>query len=170
MYPEWKNLIEEAEKWSYGDQMKRQADAGSLGGVGGIGIGGRYLVLLMHRLFGGIPLLQFDQVLAHGLVHLRRFRQLLAWNPALLRCIGFYKTAIDREVLTLHQSHFHTLAHDLRKQLLEQLRFLKPSMPAFGERGVMWNLLIEAQTVNQRHATCIRNSSTGLRSLVMPYR
>jgi predicted nucleotidyltransferase len=27
MYPQWKNLIEEAEKWSYGDQMKRQADA-----------------------------------------------------------------------------------------------------------------------------------------------
>jgi predicted nucleotidyltransferase len=27
MYPQWKNLIEAAEKWSYGDQMKRQADA-----------------------------------------------------------------------------------------------------------------------------------------------
>jgi hypothetical protein len=33
--------------------------------------------------------------------------------------------AIARQVLALHQSHFHTLAHDLFKQLLEQLRLLK---------------------------------------------
>ena len=46
----------------------------ALGGVGGIGIRGRYLILLVHRFFGGILLLQFDQVPAHGLVHLRRFR------------------------------------------------------------------------------------------------
>jgi len=26
-YPQWKNLIEEAERWSYGDEMKRQAEA-----------------------------------------------------------------------------------------------------------------------------------------------
>jgi hypothetical protein len=26
-YPQWKNLIEEAERWTYADQMKRQADA-----------------------------------------------------------------------------------------------------------------------------------------------
>jgi hypothetical protein len=26
-YPRWKGLIEEAEKWSYGDEMKRQTDA-----------------------------------------------------------------------------------------------------------------------------------------------
>jgi len=26
-YPQWQNLIEEAEKWAYGDEMKRQADA-----------------------------------------------------------------------------------------------------------------------------------------------
>ena len=26
-YPQWKSLIEEAEKWAYGDEMKRQADA-----------------------------------------------------------------------------------------------------------------------------------------------
>jgi aminoglycoside adenylyltransferase-like protein/nucleotidyltransferase-like protein len=26
-YPEWRNLIEEAERWAYGDEMKRQADA-----------------------------------------------------------------------------------------------------------------------------------------------
>jgi hypothetical protein len=27
MYPQWKNLIDEAERWGYGDAMKRQADA-----------------------------------------------------------------------------------------------------------------------------------------------
>ena len=26
-YPQWQNLIEEAERWAYGDEMKRQADA-----------------------------------------------------------------------------------------------------------------------------------------------
>jgi hypothetical protein len=26
-YPRWKNLIEEAERWTYGDEMRRQADA-----------------------------------------------------------------------------------------------------------------------------------------------
>jgi hypothetical protein len=46
----------------------------TLGGVGRIGIRGRYVILLMHRLFGGILLLQFHQVLAYGFVHLRRFR------------------------------------------------------------------------------------------------
>src|SRR5205823_11434771 len=35
----------------------------TLGGVGRIGIRGGYLILLMHGLFGGILLLQFDQVL-----------------------------------------------------------------------------------------------------------
>ena len=45
----------------------------------------------------------------------------------------------------LHQSHFHTLPHDLLKQLLEQLRFLKPSMAIFRERGVMRDFLIETQ-------------------------
>ena len=48
-------------------------------------------------------------------------------------------------MLALHQSHFHTLPHDLLEQLLEQLRLLKPSMPVLGERGVMRNLLIETQ-------------------------
>src|SRR6202521_2231525 len=67
-------------------------------------------------------------------------------NAAFLRRIRFHETAIDRQVLALHQSHFHTLQHDLLKQLLEQLRFLKPSMPVFRERGVMRDLLIEAQT------------------------
>jgi hypothetical protein len=27
MYPLWKDLIEEAERWAYGDEMNRQADA-----------------------------------------------------------------------------------------------------------------------------------------------
>src|SRR6266566_8302424 len=45
----------------------------------------------------------------------------------------------------LHQSHFHTLPHDLFEQLLKQLRFLKPPVPVFRERGVMWNFLIETQ-------------------------
>jgi len=26
-YPQWKSLIEEAERWTYGTEMKRQADA-----------------------------------------------------------------------------------------------------------------------------------------------
>ena len=45
----------------------------------------------------------------------------------------------------LHQSHFHTLPHDLFEQLLEQLRFLKPPVPVFRERGVMRDFLIETQ-------------------------
>ena len=73
----------------------------------------------MHRLFAWILLLQFHQVLAHGVVHLRRFRQLLAWNAAFLGRVRFQETAIDRQVLSLHQSHFHTLQHDLLKQFLE---------------------------------------------------
>jgi len=46
----------------------------------------------------------------------------------------------------LHQSHFHTLAHDLFKQLLKQLRFLKPPVPVFRERGMVRDPLIEAQS------------------------
>src|ERR1700736_2525347 len=49
-------------------------------------------------------------------------------------------------MLALHQSHFHTLLHDLFEQLLEQLRFLKPPVPVLGERGVMRGILIETQT------------------------
>jgi hypothetical protein len=41
---------------------------------------------------------------------------------------------------------FAALEHDLLKQLLEQLRFLKPSVPVFRERGVVRDLLIKAQT------------------------
>jgi hypothetical protein len=49
-------------------------------------------------------------------------------------------------VLALHQAHFHTLAHDLFKQLLEQARFLKPPMTVLGKCRVMRDLLIETQT------------------------
>ena len=118
----------------------------ALGRVGGIGIGGRYLILLMHRLFHRVLLFQFLQILAHGVVHLGCLRQLLARNAALLGRIRFHEAAIHRQMLALHQSHFHTLPHDLFKQLLEQLRLLKPSVPVLGERGVMRNLLIEPQT------------------------
>src|SRR5205823_4503736 len=45
----------------------------TLGGESRIGICSRDLILLMHRLFGGILLLEFDQILTHGVVHLRRF-------------------------------------------------------------------------------------------------
>jgi hypothetical protein len=38
------------------------------------------------------------------------------------------------------------LLHDLFKQLLEQFRLLKPSMPVFRKCGVIWDLLIEALT------------------------
>jgi len=45
----------------------------------------------------------------------------------------------------LHQSRVQTTSHDLLKQLLEQLRFLEPAVPVLRERGVMRNLLVEAQ-------------------------
>src|SRR6516162_11827709 len=48
-------------------------------------------------------------------------------------------------MLALHQPYLHTLPHDLFEQLLEQLRFLKPSVSVLGERGVVGNLLIEAE-------------------------
>src|SRR5271166_216877 len=48
-------------------------------------------------------------------------------------------------MLPLHQPHLHTLPHDLLKQLLEQFRRLKASVPVLREGGVMRNLLIETQ-------------------------
>jgi len=67
-------------------------------------------------------------------------------NPTSFGSVRLHEAAIHRQMFPLHQSHFHTLLHDLLKQLLEQLRFLKPSMPVFRKRGVMRDLLIEAQT------------------------
>ncbi|MGA8343474.1 MAG: hypothetical protein WB781_16200, partial [Candidatus Sulfotelmatobacter sp.] len=55
----------------------------TFGGVGGIGVGGRYLVLLMHRFFHRVLLFHFLEILTHGVMDLRRFPQLLPWNPAL---------------------------------------------------------------------------------------
>src|SRR5271157_5313444 len=48
-------------------------------------------------------------------------------------------------MLPLHQPHLHTLPHDLLKQLLEQFRRLKASVPVLREGGVVRNLLIEPQ-------------------------
>jgi len=45
----------------------------TLGGVGGIWIRGRHLVLLMHRFFHRILLFQFHQILAHCVVDLGSF-------------------------------------------------------------------------------------------------
>src|SRR5262249_48228624 len=70
----------------------------------------------------------------------------LAWNAALFSRICFHETAIHRELISPHQACSQTAIHDLFKQLLEQLRLLKPSMPVLGEGGVMWNLLIETQS------------------------
>ena len=83
----------------------------------------------MHWLFGRVLLLQFPQVLAHGLVQLRRFCQLFAGNAALLAGIGLHETAIHRQVVSLHQPDFHTLPHNLLKQLLKQLRLLETTVP-----------------------------------------
>src|SRR6266849_3799165 len=71
---------------------------------------------------------------------------MLARNAAPLVGVGLDETAIDRQVVPLHQSDFKTARHDLLKQLLEQFRFLKTSVPILRERGMMRNLLIEAQS------------------------
>ena len=48
-------------------------------------------------------------------MHLGGFCQLLTWNAAFLRRVGFHEAAIDRQVLALYQSYLHALAHDLLK-------------------------------------------------------
>ena len=52
----------------------------ALGGIGGIGIRGRHLVLLMHRFFHRVLLFQFLHILTHRMVDLGRFQQLLPRN------------------------------------------------------------------------------------------
>src|SRR5262252_2532878 len=94
----------------------------ALSGIGGIRIGRRHLILLMHRFFHRVLLFHFLEVLAHSLMHLSRFHRLM---------------------LALDQPHFHALSYDLFKQLLEQPRLLKPSVPVLGERRMVGNLLIE---------------------------
>ena len=60
--------------------------------------------------------------------------------------VGLDETAVHRHVLALHQASFHATGDDLLKDLLKQIRFLESSMPVLGKRGVMRNLLIEAQS------------------------
>src|SRR6266849_5211180 len=70
--------------------------------------------------------------------------------------IGLDETAVHRHVLALHQSRLDATGNDLLKQLPKQIRLLEPSMPVLGKRGVMRNLLIEAEsgepTPRQMHA------------------
>jgi len=48
----------------------------------------------MYRLLHRILLFYFFEILAHGLVNLGRFRQLLAWNAALFGGVRFHETAV----------------------------------------------------------------------------
>jgi hypothetical protein len=64
----------------------------------------------MHCLFGWVLLLHFHQVLAHNLVHPRRLRELLARDSTPLVGIGVDETAIDRQVVPLHQSRLRQRA------------------------------------------------------------
>jgi hypothetical protein len=52
------------------------------------------------------------------------------WNAALLGRIRFHETTIDRQVLALHQSHFHTLEHDL----VWQITLAVPSRSSMADR------------------------------------
>src|SRR5437762_5090993 len=100
----------------------------------------------MHWFFRRVLLFQFLQILTHRVMDLGRFPQLFPWNSTLFGSVRLHEATIYRQMFPLHQSDFHTLPHDLFEEFLEQLRFLKPSMPVFRKRGVMRNLLIEAQT------------------------
>src|SRR6202021_2471687 len=60
--------------------------------------------------------------------------------------IGLDETAVHRHVLALHQSGLYAAGHDLLKDLLKQIRFPESTMSVLGKRGVMRNLLIEAQS------------------------
>jgi len=60
--------------------------------------------------------------------------------------VGLDETAVHRHVLALHQASLHATGDDLLKDLLKQIRFLKPSMPVLRKRGVVRNLLIEAES------------------------
>src|ERR1700689_4268844 len=60
--------------------------------------------------------------------------------------VGLDETAVHRHMLALHQSHFDATSDDFLKDLLKQIRFLKPSMPVLGKRRVVRNLLIEAES------------------------
>jgi hypothetical protein len=61
--------------------------------------------------------------------------------------IGLDETAIDRQVVPLHESGFQATGDDLLKELLEQLGLLEAPVAILGEGGVMGNLLIEASAL-----------------------
>jgi hypothetical protein len=56
------------------------------------------------------------------------------------------KAALHGQVLALDEPSFHATVHDLFKELLKEVRLLKASMTVLGKRGVMGNLLIEAES------------------------
>jgi hypothetical protein len=60
--------------------------------------------------------------------------------------IGLDETAVHRHVLAPHQSGLDAAGDDLLKNLPKQIRFLESSMPVFGKRRVMRNLLVEAES------------------------
>ena len=75
----------------------------------------------MHRFFHRVLLFQFLQILTQGLMDLGRFPQLLARDAALF-CGRFGSSKLPSTDSGGDQPHLHTLAHDLFKQLLEQLQ------------------------------------------------
>src|SRR5260370_29106589 len=81
---------------------------------------------------------------------------MLARDSAPLVGIALDETAMNRQVVPLHQYEFKTASHAVLKQLLEQLRLLETPVPILRKRGVMRDLLIEAQagkpTPGQMHA------------------
>src|ERR1043165_3756321 len=100
----------------------------------------------MNRFLHWVLFFYLLQILTQAVVDLGSFRQLFPRYATLLRRIGFHESPIHRQLRALYQTQFYTLPHDLLKQLFKQLRFLKPSVSILRERGVMRNLLIEAET------------------------
>src|ERR1700756_5328952 len=100
----------------------------------------------MSRLFDRVLLLEVRQVLAHRALHVSHFRQLLPRNaarPAGIRC---KEAAIHGQVLALDYPSFQAAIHNLFKELLKEVRLQETSMTVLGKRGVMGNLLIEAES------------------------
>ena len=60
--------------------------------------------------------------LAHPVVHLSHFPQLLARDTAVMIGIGRDETAIHGHVFAFHQSGCDATGNDLLKQLLKQIR------------------------------------------------
>src|SRR5208282_4134729 len=85
----------------------------AFGRVGGIRIGGRYLILLVHRIFHRVLLLHFPQLLAQGVVHLGCLGDRFARNTSRLGRGRCHVAASRRQVVARCRAHFHTLPHDL---------------------------------------------------------